>query len=64
MKKALTSFLVFIYSVLSIINFLLIKRFYDIMQYIPLTIMIAEWGLVTILTIICIVLIQKGNFDD
>lgn len=64
MKKALTSFLVFIYSVLSIINFLLIKRFYDIMQYIPLTIMIAEWALVTILTIICIVLIQKGDFDD
>lgn len=64
MKKALTYFLVFIYSVLSIINFLLIKRFYDIMQYIPLTIMIAEWALVTILTIICIVLIQKGDFDD
>lgn len=64
MKKALTSFLAFIYSVLSIINFLLIKRFYDIMQYIPLTIMIAEWALVTILTIICIVLIQKGDFDD
>lgn len=64
MKKALTSFLVFIYSVLSIINFLLIKRFYDIMQYVPLTIMIAEWALVTILTIICIVLIQKGDFDD
>lgn len=64
MKKALTSFLVFIYSVLSIINFLLIKRFYDIMQHIPLTIMIAEWALVTILTIICIVLILKGDFDD
>lgn len=34
------------------------------MQYIPLTIMIAEWALVTILTIICIVLILKGDFDD
>lgn len=64
MKKALTFFLVCIYTVLSIINFLLIKRFYDIMQYIPLTIIIAEWTLVTILTIICIVLILKGDFDD
>ena len=64
MKKALLTFLVCIYFVLSIINFVLIKKFFDIMQYIPLTIIIAEWALVTTLVIICSILILKGDFDD
>lgn len=64
MKKALLTFLVCIYFVLSIINFVLIKKFLDAMLYIPLTIIIAEWALVTTLVIICSILILKGDFDD
>lgn len=64
MKKALTFSLMCIYAALSVIDFILIKKFYDIMQYIPLTIIIAEWALVSILVVICNVLIQKGDFDD
>lgn len=57
-------FLVCIYTVLSTINFILIKKLFDIMQYIPLTIIIAEWALITILVVICSVLILKGDSDD
>lgn len=64
MKKAFLTFLVCIYFVLSIINFVLIKKFLDAMLYIPLTIIIAEWALVTTLVIICSILILKGDFDD
>mgnify|MGYP004463470923 CR=1 FL=1 len=64
MKKALTFSLMCIYAALSVIDFILIKKFYDIRQYISLTIIIAEWALVSILVVICNVLIQKGDFDD
>lgn len=64
MKKALIFFLLCIYTVLSTINFILIKKLFDIMQYIPLTIIIAEWALITILVVICSILILKGDFDD
>lgn len=64
MKKALTFSLMCIYASLSVIDFILIKKFYDIRQYISLTIIIAEWALVSILVVICNVLIQKGDFDD
>lgn len=64
MKKALTFSLMCIYTALSVIDFILIKKFYDIKQYISLTIIIAEWALVSILVVICNVLIQKGDFDD
>lgn len=64
MKKVLTFSLMCIYTALSVIDFILIKKFYDIKQYISLTIIIAEWALVSILVVICNVLIQKGDFDD
>lgn len=64
MKKVLKFALMCVYTALSIIDFILIKKFYDINQHISLTIIIAEWALVSILVVICNVLIQKGDFDD
>lgn len=67
MKKYLSVVILLLYIILSVIDVLLLKKFLENYNWIPFCLILLEWSLVSILTILTIIIItifNKGDWNE
>lgn len=64
MKKYLSVVISLLYIILSIIDVLLLKKFLGNYDWIPFCLILLEWSLVSVLTILIIIILNKGDWNE